>query len=64
MLQFYPLPPQLVFIALQLSELVGVVTLALTMLLLPIHLFLLLRQQTGKLHKPVVPVWCFLYRRA
>ena len=37
MLRFHPLPCQLVFAALQLSELVGVVALALTLLLLPLR---------------------------
>ena len=60
MLRFHPLSRQLVFIALQLSELVGMAALTLTLLLLPLCPFLLLRQQTGKLHKAALPVWCFL----
>ena len=60
MLRFHPLSRQLVFTALQLSELVGVVVLTLTLLLLPLRPFLFLRQQTGKLHKAALLVWCFL----
>ena len=62
MIRFHPLPLQLHFIALHLSELVGMVMLTLTLLLLPVHPFLLLHQQTGKLHKAALPVLCFLHR--